>query len=154
MYTVYLPKWPPIHPSRWDHICSLGQGFFRYFRLIPFLFPLWNLHDYKGICGVSPDAGGHTGLRGIALLLRSLAEVREAAADHCLAFVEHQVKPIVGQLDEDEEGSDGGAVDAQSHGGRGQGLWRGEVGLHHIKISRVFWLHPNSVWFDASQRSS
>lgn len=36
------------------------------------------------------------------------------------------MQPIVGQLDEDEEDSDGGAVDAQSHGGRGQGLSRGE----------------------------
>lgn len=43
------------------------------------------------------------------------------------------MKPIVGHLDEDEEDRDGGAVDAQSHGGRGQGLWRGEVVLHYIQ---------------------
>lgn len=42
------------------------------------------------------------------------------------------MQPIVGQLDEDEEDGDGGAVDAQSHGGRGKGLWRGEE-LHHIQ---------------------
>ena len=46
--------------------------------------------------------------------------------DHPLALVEHQVQPIVGHLDEDEEDGDGAAVDAQSHGGRGQGLWRGK----------------------------
>lgn len=73
--------------------------------------------------GGSPDAGGQAGVRGVAFLLRSLAEVRQAAADHRLALVEHQVQPVVGHLDEDEEDSDGGAVDAQSHGGRGQGLW-------------------------------
>lgn len=42
--------------------------------------------------------------------------------DHRLALVEHHVKPIVSQLDEHEEDGDGGAVDAQSHGGWGQGL--------------------------------
>lgn len=74
----------------------------------------------------SPDAGRQAGVRGIAFFLRSLAEVREAAADHGLALIEHHVQPVVGHLDEDEEDSDGGAVDAQSHGGGGQGLWRGE----------------------------
>lgn len=69
-----------------------------------------------------PDAGGQAGIRRGTFLLRGLAEVRGAAADHRLALVEHQVQPIVGQLDEDEEDCDGSAVDAQSHGGRGQGL--------------------------------
>lgn len=44
------------------------------------------------------------------------------------------MQPIVGQLDEDEEDGDGGAVDAQSHGGRGQGLWRGEAERHSVFI--------------------
>lgn len=79
---------------------------------------------------VSPDVGRQAGVRGITFLLRSLAEVREAAADHCLAFIEHQVKPIVCQFDEDEEDSNGGAVDAQCHGGRGQCLWREVAELH------------------------
>lgn len=88
--------------------------------------PATNIFGHNCACGVSPDAGGHAGVRGVALLLWSLAEVRETAADYRLAFVEHQVKPIVGRLDEDEEDGDGGAVDAQSHGGRRQSLWRGE----------------------------
>lgn len=74
----------------------------------------------------SPDTGGQAGVRGITLLVCSLAEVREAAAYHRLPLIEHQVQPIVGHLDEDEEDSDGGAVDAQSHGCRWQGLWRKE----------------------------
>lgn len=74
------------------------------------------------MCEGLPDAGGQAGLRGITLPILGLAKVREAAVDHCLALIEHQVQPVVGQLDEDEEDSDGGAVDAQSHGGRGQGL--------------------------------
>lgn len=85
-----------------------------------------------------PDAGGQAGVRRVTFLLCSLAEIRDAAADHRLALVKHQVQPIVGQLDEDEEDGNGGAVDAQSHGGRGQGLWRGGEELHHIQnnISR------------------
>lgn len=90
--------------------------------------------------GGSPDAGWQAGVWGITFLLRSLAEVREAAADHRLTLVEHQVQPIVGQLDEDEEDGDGGAVDAQSHGGRGQGLWRGEAERHSIFIC-----HPSLI---------
>lgn len=39
------------------------------------------------------------------------------------------MKPIIGQLDEDEEDGGEGAVDAQSHGGRGQSLWK-EVQLY------------------------
>ena len=76
--------------------------------------------------GGSPDAGGQAGVRGVALLLLGLAEVGEAAAHHRLALVEHQVQPVVGQLDEDEEDGDGGAVDAQCHGGGRQGLQQGE----------------------------
>lgn len=34
------------------------------------------------------------------------------------------MQPVVGQLDEDEEDSDGAAVDAQSHGGGRKSLWR------------------------------
>lgn len=85
------------------------------------------LQDYRrASAGVLPDAGRQAGVRGVAFLLLGLAEVREAAADHRLALVEHQVQPVVGQLDEDEEDGDGGAVDAQSHGGGGQSLGRGE----------------------------
>lgn len=84
------------------------------------------LGDVTCDCRGLPDASGQAGIRGVTFLLRSLAEVREAASDHRLSLVEHQVQPVVGQLDEDEERSDGGAVDAQSHGGRGQGLWRVE----------------------------
>lgn len=72
----------------------------------------------------SPDAGRQAGVGGVALLVRAFAEVREAVADHRLALVKHQVKPIIGQLHEDEEDGGEGAVDAQSHGGRGQCLWR------------------------------
>lgn len=87
--------------------------------------------SYKGryfthllICESLPDAGRHAGIRGITFLLWGLAEVREAAANHRLTLVKHQVQPVVGQLDEDEEDSDGSTVDAQSHGGRGQSLGR------------------------------
>ncbi|TNN79507.1 hypothetical protein EYF80_010324 [Liparis tanakae] len=88
--------------------------------------------DHTLVCVGLPDAGGQAGVRRIAFLLWSLGEIGDAAPDHRLALVKHQVQPIVGQLDEDEEDGDGGAVDAQRHGGRGQGLWRGEE-LHHIQ---------------------
>lgn len=78
------------------------------------------------VCEGSPDVGGQAGVRGVTFPVLGLAEVREAAADHRLALIEHQVQPVVGHLDEDEEDGDGGAVDAQGHGGRGQGLRRGE----------------------------
>lgn len=79
-------------------------------------------YDFRLTSPPIPDARRLAGVRGVALLLLGLAEVREAAADHRLALVEHQVQPVVGQLDEDEEDGDGGAVDAQGHGGRRQGL--------------------------------
>ena len=66
------------------------------------------------------------GVRSVALLLRGLAEVRETASHQRLPLVKHHVQPVVGQLDEDEEDGDGGAVDAQGHGGWGQGLWSEE----------------------------
>lgn len=81
---------------------------------------------FTGKCGSvdSPDAGRHAGVRGVTFLIWTFAEVGEAVADHCLAFVKHEMKPIIGQLDEDEEDGGEGAVDAQSHGGRGQSLWK------------------------------
>lgn len=103
-----------------------------------------------------PDAGGQARIWGITFLLLSFAEVRKAAADHCLALVEHQVQPIVGELDKDEENSDGGAVDAQSHCSGRQSLWRRKEELSHIEISIswISWLHQDRVWFNSSSFST
>lgn len=74
-------------------------------------------------CGrVLPQSGWQTGVRGIALLLWSSADIREAALGHGFTAVKHQVEAVVGCLDEDEEDGDRGAVDTEGHGGGGQGL--------------------------------
>lgn len=86
------------------------------------------------ICENLPDACRQAGVRGVTLLLWSLAEVRQAAADHRLPLVKHRVQTVVGQLDEDEEDGDGSTVDAQGHGGGRQSLWRIDEPCH-IQIS-------------------